>query len=180
MRYRPAVPAEADAVLSLVADGRAALRALDIDPWQGGNPTAEEIEADLANGRTRVAVGDDGRLLGTLAFVVGEPDYDRVLSGAWRVESPNDPARGEPRYAALHRLCVSARAKRQGVATFMVRQACEEARGLGLVAVRADTHEGNLPMQRTFEKCGMARCCTVDITNPLESTKLRLGYEIAL
>ena len=41
MRYRPAVPAEADAVLSLVADGRAALRALDIDQWQGGNPTAE-------------------------------------------------------------------------------------------------------------------------------------------
>lgn len=52
MRYRPAVPAEADAVLSLVADGRAALRALDIDQWQGGNPTAKEIEADLANGRT--------------------------------------------------------------------------------------------------------------------------------
>ena len=62
----------------------------------------------------------------------------------------------------------------------MVKRCIDDALIRGFRSVRADTHEGNIPMQRTFEKLGMKRCCEIEISNPLEATKKRVGYEIVL
>lgn len=63
--------------------GRAALKHLGIDQWQGDNPNEDLIRADIVAGHTMVAV-QDGALLGTLAFFdTIEPDYARVISGRW-------------------------------------------------------------------------------------------------
>lgn len=127
-----------------------------------------------------------GDIVGTLAFVdSGEPDYSRVTGGAWIVASPNSPeeaavASAPVSYATLHRLAVSAQAKRRGVASFMVLASMNLARDRGLRSVRADTHEGNIPMQRTFEKCGMDRCCEIELSSLTEPTRKRIGYEVAL
>ena len=194
-----------DAVVNLTIEGRAALAAQGLDQWQGGNPTPDEIRADIAAGYTMVAVVDEGEedaalfgpghvcdgdvccmtpalpagtVVGTLAFVdTGEADYDRIMEGAWLEDLTNDPAQGEIQFVALHRIAVGKAAVRKGVASFMLRASEELARQRGLCSVRADTHEGNIPMQHGFEKFGMKRCCVVDITNPLEPTKKRIGYE---
>ena len=201
MILKQATERDFDAVMHVIEDGRASLAALGIDQWQGGGPNEAMVHADIAAGCTYMAVADEddaraatpgasavspGDVLGTLAFVEGgEADYDNVTSGAWLTASPNTPqaaaAIGEPvRYATLHRVAVSAAAKRRGVATFLIERSADLARERGLKSLRADTHEGNIPMQRTFEKLGFSRCCDIRLTNPLEPTKKRIGYERVL
>ncbi len=199
MIFRQAIPEDFAAVMAIIEDGRATLAKLGIDQWQGGSPNASMIRSDIAAGYTMVAVAEgdnaqrvgastfhEGEVVGTLAFVdTGEPDYDRVTCGSWLTTSPNSAEVAHATnqsvgYATLHRLAVSAKATRCGVASFMVRSAMTLAKTRGLASVRTDTHEGNGPMQRTFEKCGMKRCCEVELSNTLEPTKKRIGYEVLL
>ena len=56
----------------------------------------------------------------------------------------------------------------------------KEARAAGMASVRVDTHAGNVPMQRLLVSLGFRHCCDVTISNDLEPTKLRLGYELVL
>lgn len=181
MIFRAATQADFPAVMTVIEGGKAALAGLGIDQWQGGNPTPAEIQADIAGGHTYVAQdAATGALLGAVAlYAQTEPDYANVTSGAWLLDLEN--GEGKPcDYLVMHRLAVSADARRRGVATFMVQQSIAWAGAHGLKSVRADTHAGNLPMQRTFEKCGLVRCCEIQITNPLEPTKHRVGYEVVL
>lgn len=208
MLFRPAAEMELSDVMGIIEDGRAALRRLDIDQWQGGNPSEDLIRADIAAGRTMVAA-QDGALLGTLAFFdTIEPDYARIIAGRWlsdeptariatpssimdrgaETDLPGDSADGmmatttsEPcTYATLHRVAVAAGAARRGVGTFMIQSSITLATMMGLQSVRADTHEGNIPMQRMLEHCGLSHCCDIAITLSTEPTPRRLGYEIIL
>lgn len=187
MIFRQAQSADLDAVMAVIEDGRSALANLGLDQWQGSEPSRKTLASDIADGCSYLVADDaDETVLATVCFWdCGEPDYDRVISGAWLAPSPNSQkaacASGAPiTYAALHRLASSAASRRRGVASFMIRSCFSLAREKGLASVRADTHAGNVPMQRTFEKLGMTRCCEVRITNPTEATKLRIGYEIVL
>ena len=187
MIFRQAKTADLDAVMAVIEDGRTTLANLGLDQWQGSEPSRETIASDISNGFSYLVADDaDETVLATVCFWdCGEPDYDRVISGAWLTDSPNsqEAARGSGApitYAALHRLASCAASRRKGVASFMIRSCFDLACKKGLASVRADTHAGNVPMQRTFEKLGMTRCCEVLISNPTEATKLRIGYEMAL
>lgn len=187
MIFRQANAADLDAVMAVIEDGRASLANLGLDQWQGAEPSRDTIASDIARGLSYLVSDDaDETVLATVCFWdCGEPDYDRLSSGAWLTESPNSQEAARAlnvpiTYAALHRLASSAASRRKGVASFMIRSCFDLTREKGLVSVRADTHAGNIPMQRTFEKLGMSRCCEVQITNPTEATKLRIGYEIVL
>ncbi len=194
MEIRQAVIGDLDAVLGIIADGKAALAAQRLDQWQGGNPTAEKIEADIAGGHTVLAVAQEGdampegcaplpagTILGAIAlFEGGEADYDTVTEGAWLTSSPNTPRDGVATYLVMHRLAVSAKARRRGVANALLAAGVERARELGLTSVRVDTHEGNVPMQRGFEKVGFTRCCAIEISDPGELSRRRIGFELVL
>ncbi len=203
MIFRQATARDFEAVMGIIEDGRAALARLGLDQWQGGSPTENMIRDDIAAGHTCVveyAEADalidrqndvcplvPGTVVGTVAFVgAGEPDYSRVTSGSWLIDLPNTPeeivaaGRSQAEYVTLHRLATSAAATRRGVASFIIESCLDRARIRGFRSVRADTHEGNIPMQRAFEKCGMTRCCEIEISSQLEPTKKRIGYEIVL
>lgn len=181
MLFRQATVEDLDAVMTIIENGRASLAAQGLDQWQGGSPTLEMVSADIAAGHTYVTVDDDGTYLGTIALIdTGDPDFGRVIEGAWLTESPNSPSEGRVRYLTIHRLATAASAVRRGVATFMIERSYEMAREGGFASVRVDTHEGNLPMQGAFVKNGMQHCCDIDITNPLEPTKKRVSFEIVL
>lgn len=181
MLFRQATAEDLDAVMAIIENGRSSLASQGLDQWQGGSPTVEMISADIEAGHTHVVVDEDGTCLGTIALIdTGDPDFDRVTSGAWLTESANSPEDGEVRYLTIHRLATAKAAVRKGVATFMIERSYEMAREKGFASVRVDTHEGNVPMQSAFEKNGMAYCCDIDITNPLEPTKKRVSYEFVL
>lgn len=187
MIFRQAQAADVDAVMGVIEDGRTALANLGLDQWQGAEPSRATVASDIAKGLSYLVADDaDKQVLATVCFWdCGEPDYDRLISGAWLADLPNSQEAAQESgapitYVALHRLATSSTARRKGVASFMIRSCFDLAREKGLVSVRADTHAGNIPMQRTFEKMGMTRCCEVQITNPTEATKLRIGYEVVL
>ena len=122
-----------------------------------------------------------GTILGAIAlFEGGEADYDTVTEGAWLTSSPNTPRDGAATYLVMHRLAVSAKARRRGVANALLTAGVERARELGLTSVRVDTHEGNVPMQRGFEKAGFTRCCAIEISDPGELSRRRIGFELVL
>ena len=174
MIYRVAQQQEADAVWSIIEDGRAALKAIGVDQWQGGLPTRAIIDEDISSGHTRVAVDDNGNILGTLVFwTQGEEDYNHPLAGQWLTGSNQN-------FVALHRVAVSANAARRGVCTFMFQQAIDEARAAGIPSVRIDTHPGNIPMQKTIAKAGFTRCIEFKLSLKEEPTKDRIGFELVL
>lgn len=202
MIFRPAMAHEFDGVMSIIEDGRASLARLGIDQWQGGSPNESMVRDDIAAGRTMVAVDESGKLLGTLAFVsTVEPDYSNITWGGWLLDCLREPEGSASTadtvfnsekaasptslsdvcdYVTLHRVAVAADATGAGVGRFMIQSSKEKAASLGMKSMRVDTHEGNIPMQRLLESCGLTHCCNVDISLPEEQTRKRLGYEIIL
>ena len=167
MIFRPATSEEVEAIWSVVEDGRASLAGIGIDQWQGLHPIHEDVERDLASGKTRVAVDDDGKILGTLVIQdTGELDYGNVTAGAWLTPASNDPELPTS-YTTLHRVAIAADAKRHGVGTFMYQEAIKESKERGFASVRVDTHAGNLPMQGLLLKTGFAPCCDIELESAL-------------
>ena len=127
----PATEADLQAVIELVAQGRAALARQGVDQWQDGYPSPETIRRDLLRGDGRI-VRIDGAAAAYAAFVFdGEPAYDRIEEGGWAAEGP---------YVAVHRLVVGERFVRRGVAAALLREAAREAlvRGMEDGSVRRD------------------------------------------
>lgn len=94
----PATEADLQAVIELVAQGRAALARQGVDQWQDGYPSPETVRRDLLRGDGRI-VRIDGAAAAYAAFVFdGEPAYDRIEEGGWAAEGP---------YVAVHRLVVA-------------------------------------------------------------------------
>ena len=52
VHFRKATEGDIDRIMEIVADGRAAIRALGLDQWQGGYPHRGVIEGDVARGET--------------------------------------------------------------------------------------------------------------------------------
>ena len=66
--------------------------------WDGGYPSAGLIEDDIAAGHFFV-VEEEGRLVGTFAFIIGEdPTYQVIEKGAWYFAEP---------YGTIHRIASS-------------------------------------------------------------------------
>ena len=123
----PATEADLQAVIELVAQGRAALARQGVDQWQDGYPSPETIRRDLLCGDGRI-VRIDGAAAAYAAFVFdGEPAYDRIEEGGWAAEGP---------YVAVHRLVVGERFVRRGVAAALLREAAREALVRGIRSFR--------------------------------------------
>lgn len=134
----PATEADLQAVIELVAQGRAALARQGVDQWQDGYPSPETIRRDLLRGDGRI-VRIDGAAAAYAAFVFdGEPAYDRIEEGGWAAEGP---------YVAVHRLVVGERFVRRGIAAALLREAAREALVRGIRSFRIDTHPDNGPMR---------------------------------
>ena len=110
--FRPAVPADAPRIQTIIRQAQAQMRAAGSLQWQNGYPGPEHIAADLLRGYGRVlwpsrSVGRcRSGCYGAVSFD-GEPAYG-AIEGGWS----SDDA-----YVVLHRLAVADEVKRQGVAT---------------------------------------------------------------
>ena len=144
----PATEADLQAVIELVAQGRAALARQGVDQWQDGYPSPETIRRDLLRGDGRI-VRIDGAAAAYAAFVFdGEPAYDRIEEGGWAAEGP---------YVAVHRL--------------VVREAAREALVRGIRSFRIDTHPDNGPMRALLVREGFA------CRGKVRYEAVRLAYE---
>lgn len=173
---RKTVAADVEAAEKCLVDGKAALASLDIPQWLGDYPNHLDIEADMAEEASYVAVGEDGAVLAVMALSFsGEKTYDQI-DGAWLTESDSH----EPRYAVIHRCAISASAARRGVMTRMFEEGERIAREHGSRSIRVDTHERNIPVQGLVSKLGYTRCGTITLPYPGEVDPLRIAFEKVL
>ena len=79
LEIRQTLPGDVIAAEQVLNDGKAALAALDIPQWLGDYPNHLDIEADMAEDASYVAVGEDGTVLAVMALSFsGEETYDQI------------------------------------------------------------------------------------------------------
>lgn len=147
--FRGATPGDYDAVMSIVAEAQAFLKAQGVNQWQNGYPDGRRIGEDIARGTAHVAcLGSAIAAFGVLTFIE-EPSYQHIYEGAWGFSMP---------YATVHRLCAAEAARGAGAAAGLLGHLEGLAAQSGAVGARADTHRHNRPMRRFLEKHGYTSC----------------------
>ena len=163
---RPAEVRDQDAILTVVAHARAAIRALGIDQWQDGYPEPEVIEADIALGIGHV-FEISGQVAAYLALADAPEAVYAGIDGAWLCGGP---------YLTVHRMCIDDGFRGTGLSREMFAFAEAAARERSFASVRVDTHRGNIVMQKLLAKCGFTRCGTV--AYPVNAgDPIRVAYE---
>ena len=163
MHIRKTTAADLNAVMDIIEEARRTIAALGIDQWQNGSPNRAMIEEDVALAQGR-CVEIDGRIVGTFALLRnGEPTYDAIFDGSW--QTPDRKADGEVAYLAIHRVAISVAHRGSGISTAMLEHAAETARQWGKMALRIDTHRGNVVMRRMLEKHGFVHCGTIFLSD---------------
>lgn len=166
--FRQAGQQDADAIISLLEDGKQFLREQGLPQWQNGYPNAQSVAKDIAMGQAYLLFAN-GSAAGTLALCYGaEPAYNTMVNGSWLTG-------GE--YATIHRVAVAKACRGSKAAAVMLKRAEKIAKNKNLPAIRIDTHEDNLPMQRFLQKNGYIRCGTVFLNGGIEDGEKRIGFE---
>ena len=163
---RTAAFRDLDAILAVVDRARAAIRALGIDQWQDGYHEPEVIEADIVAGIGHV-FELDGRVAGYLALADAPEEVYARIDGAWRTDGP---------YLTVHRMCIDDGFRGTGLSVQMLEFAEQAAQARGFVSLRADTHRGNIVMQKLLRKCGLERCGEV-LYAVTAGDPIRIAYE---
>lgn len=177
MHLRQAQVADIDAIMEVLASGKAALAALGIDQWQEGYPDRAHIEWDVFRGESYILVDDvDGKesvLATAMVGFHGEPIYDYIENGAWLTDSLSE----HPRYAVIHRVAVNQTFRGYGLGRRLLETIENAATGSGAESLRIDTHPHNKPMIHLIERCGYTRCGIVYITHAGNGIPERIAYE---
>lgn len=128
MVIHPATEADLQAVVELVAQGRAALALSGRRPVAGRQSLAGDDPArPAARRRTHRAHRRCGGRLRPPSSLTANPAYDRIEEGGWAAEGP---------YVAVHRLVVGERFVRRGVAPRCCGEAAREALVRGIRSFR--------------------------------------------
>lgn len=147
---RRAVIGDVDRIMSIVRSAQLSLRELGIDQWQDGYPERESIVADIEMNIGWVVTDESDVAIGYAAIpLTGEAAYKQLPGEAWHTSN---------RYVVVHRLCVDATTRRQGVAMRLMNHAIELGRANGMDGFRIDTHRGNIRMLALVEKLGFQYC----------------------
>ncbi len=162
--------------MEIIDDGRVALSDLGIDQWQGGYPYPSVIEQDIVRGESYLIEDGDAVMATFMMSFTGDPIYDAIENGSWLTDSTSE----NPRYGVIHRVAVAREHRGKGAATMIMRQAEALARQAGKESVRIDTHPGNVPMRRLFEKMGYLECGIVCVSYADAIFPQRVAYEKVL
>lgn len=150
-------------IMDVVIDAQEFLKAQNSGQWQDGTPTIATIAEDSMHNRFYVWE-EEGDIIGIIALLDHDQDYDSLKSGQWRFPPP---------YLAIHRFAVRSDHHAQGIATRMLEIVEQIARERKIMTIRVDTHELNLPMINVLTKNGFSRCGEVLI----EKTKPRIAFD---
>lgn len=166
MKLRPSDSSDIDHIMSIIHDAQVLLASLNIDQWQDGYPTVEQIKADIEKSDSYVVENNDGDVIATTVLcATGESTYNQI-EGEW-LTPQNTP------YGVIHRLAVKAEYRQGGIAHFIFDTCEANLLNKGITTMRIDTHEDNKGMQRLIEKRDYIYCGVIY----LDSGAKRLAYE---
>lgn len=127
--------------------------------WSGCYPGRTDAIADIENDNSYV-VTDDGRVVGTFAFIVGDDPSYSVIDGCWLNDAP---------YGTIHRIASDGTC--HGVADIALDFCRTQADN-----IRIDTHADNMPMRRWIESRGFRYCGIVTVADGTP----RLAYHLVV
>lgn len=148
VRIRKGRKEDLDQIIEIFDKARKFMRASgNVSQWSDGYPGAEHILNDMAEGNNYVGIDDEGDIVMTFAFIIGEEPTYKVIEGKWL---------NDKNYGTIHRIASS------GKISGVVKTACEYCFN-HISDIRIDTHEKNHKMQQAlenlnFEKCGIIIC----------------------
>ena len=161
MEMRKADSVDTGRIVAITDSARLYQRQCGFRQWEDGYPASADIAADIAAGCAYVFI--EGGEIAAYAFLPeGDGEYDRMC-GIWRYAPP---------YGVIHRLAVSPRFRGRGLASEVFSMAEEYFRRQGIRAMRVDTGEANVVMQRVLRRCGYECRGTVRF-----AWGMRLAYE---
>ena len=152
---RKAAAADLDAIARLYDDLNDHLAAnINYPGWRkGAYPLRQDAEEGLADGTLYVAE-TEGTIAGTVMYLRTQCEPYKTVSWQLPFDVP---------VVALHILAVHPQYQGQGVGRALMDYAETLAREQGALAVRLDTHEGNVPACRLYEACGYSMRGLVDL-----------------
>ncbi|NLL39407.1 MAG: GNAT family N-acetyltransferase [Clostridiales bacterium] len=168
---RAARPSDIPSIMAIIRQAQASIKKLGIDQWQNGYPNEAVFLSDIEKKQCYVFhIKNEAAGVMVVSF---EPEvcYGSISGQGW--SSKTD------KYGVIHRMAVSDKYKGGTLAKEMLSFAerlCMEKRVLFL---RADTHRGNIPMQKYLSKNGFLYCGEV-ILDVEPGDPVRMGYEKVL
>ena len=144
LTIRKGAPADLGEIWPLVQEAVAEMNAAGNPQWGPDYPTMSHYAQAIADGELYAACGGDGAILGVAVFNTEEEDDYADLSG-WEECSPA---------LVVHKMAVSPKAQRMGVASALLQYAFDLARSRGLRSIRMDTYCMNGRMQCLMYKHG--------------------------
>lgn len=156
MEFRKATLSDTSSILEIIRQAQAYLKSQGINQWQNNYPTMETIRKDIENQNSYVLI-KDGFILGTVAVSFdGEKTYEKIYEGEWKTNQP---------YAVVHRIALREEYKGQGLSSVIMDRIEAMCRERGVYSIKVDTHEENLSMQRSLQKCGFEYCGVIYLTD---------------
>ena len=166
--FRPASPADLDAVWDIIRQAQEFMHTQGLDQWQDGYPDPAQLAEDVEEKQSYLLVQGDA-IIGTAVLqTTHEPDYDTIYEGAWQLDAP---------CACIHRIAMAAGQRGSGQAAKLLRCLEQQAMQLDIPYLRVDTHEDNRPMRRFLEKNGFVQCGVVYMSRGHQK---RIAYDKTL
>ena len=160
---------DVDAIVEIIKDAKALLKAAGSPQWQSGYPNRETILDDIKNNNGYVFVVGN-QVAAYAAVVVGsDPNYAKI-DGAW--QNNDDP------YATVHRICISSDFQGQGLAGIFYSNILSLLYARGVRNFRVDTYKLNKPMQKLTKNNGYGYRGIIQVEDPIDPD--RLAYELNL
>lgn len=145
-----------DALMGLVGEVVAAMREEGIDQWDEIYPDRQKLDADVKAGNLFVCAEGSGILA---MMVLDENPHPTYAGVAWSI-----PAR---RPLVVHRLCVSPRFRKAGLARRLMALAESRAADAGHDAIRLDAFTLNPAALRLYDSLGYRRAGAVALRKGL-------------
>ncbi|MFD0704746.1 GNAT family N-acetyltransferase [Alloscardovia venturai] len=165
--FRKARRADLPAIMTIVNEAKALLKADGSSQWQDGYPNEYTFIADIDADASFVLTYDDTVVATAMIADGEEAGYSNLIEGQWQY-----PLEKYGRYAVIHRVAVSAELRGRRVIDELFLQLFYEMKRLGYSCVRIDTHKKNIRMQHAIERAGMTLSGTVTLDHdPIEPTR---------
>lgn len=112
------------------------------DQWVNDYPQKSLLAEDIKS-KTLFVCLENNKIVAVFCFFIGkEPTYNKIYNGNWINNEP---------YGVVHRIAVAVPQK--GIASFCIKWCLEKCHN-----IKIDTHENNIPMQKTILKNGFKYC----------------------
>lgn len=144
---RKATMEDSAAIMRVLNDGIAYLKAQGSPQWQDGHgPTLEIVKHDIEQDYAHVLIYS-GKVVGYGALVPGpEQAYEDITEGNWEGRSD--------KYVAIHRIAVDMNIRGQGLSKILFHDLIVLARHMDYTDLRVDTYPKNEIMQKVILNAG--------------------------